>query len=67
MSFFQLKKIFKVSWKDKNNPLDGFDGLYLDDSDLIGLEDIVKTTRYGNHNHIVGIIGKEVNYLFLLF
>lgn len=57
---FQLKKLFKVKWKDERNPVQGFEFLYLNDVDLEKVKGLVATERVNNYNKITGIIGKEV-------
>lgn len=54
-----LKKLFKVRWKDEKSPVQGFEFLYLNDADLEQVKDLVATERIGNLNKITGIIGKE--------
>lgn len=59
--YFQLKKLFKVIWKNENNPVEGFDGLYLTNDDAHALQQIVATHRRNGFYQIDGIIGKEVH------
>ncbi|KAK6110203.1 Carboxyl transferase domain family protein [Brugia pahangi] len=54
-----LKKLFKVIWKNENNPVEGFDGLYLTNDDAHELQQIVATHRRNGFYQIDGIIGKE--------
>lgn len=61
--YFQLKKLFKVIWKNENNPVEGFDGLYLTNEEVRELQQIVATHRRNGFHQIDGIIGKEVRIL----
>ncbi|VDN04662.1 unnamed protein product [Thelazia callipaeda] len=54
-----LKRHFKVIWKNESNPVEGFDGLYLTDEDICELRQIVVTHRRNGFHQIDGIIGKE--------
>lgn len=63
-TYFQLKKLFKVIWKNENNPVEGFDGLYLTNEDVRELQHIVATHRRNGFHQIDGIIGKEVHFIY---